>query len=69
MLTVDGVRNFSKMQLNTFFYKLTTEAIVRQYVHMSCDGNVVHRQTIQNGKLMKHLKKNQDEIKINYKIR
>ena len=33
---------------------------------MSCDGNVVHIQTIQNGKLMKDLYENQDEIKKNH---
>ena len=36
---------------------------------MSCDENVVHIQTIHNGKLMKHLYENTDEIKINYKIK
>ena len=58
MLTVAGVRNFSKIQANGFFHKLTAKAIVRQYVDMSCAENVVHRQTIQNGKIMKHLYEN-----------
>ena len=69
MLTVDGVRNFGKVQLNSLFHKLMTKAIVRHYVHMSGDGNVVHGLTIQNGKLKKHLYENKDEIKINYKIK
>ena len=60
MLTVDGVRNSSKVQLNSFIHKLTTEAIVSQYVNMSCNENVVQNQTVQNGKLMKHLYENHD---------
>ena len=57
MLTISGVKNFGKMQSNSFFHKLAAKAIVRQYVDILCDENIVHTQTIQNGKIMKHLHK------------